>query len=149
MDDGLDKEFQTALKKAAEKADVAAFERLAAGRTGEEADAVRAYRALLDFELTARQEKLDAKYRPKIWWMRSPYPGNFGDILTPYVLWNAFGVMPRWTNHTKADGICIGSIAKFATKGMAVWGSGMPRATDPMCPTANWTAVRGPCRARL
>lgn len=149
MDDAVDKAFQDGLKKAVDKYDVAGFDRLAAGRTGEEANTVRAYRALLDFETLARQERLDAKHRPKIWWMRSPYPGNFGDILTPYVLWHAFGVMPRWTPHKAADGICIGSIAKFAHKGMAVWGSGMPRTTDPMCPTANWTAVRGPLSRKV
>ena len=75
---------------------------------------VSAYRALLTLDDIAAEAKLDERFRPKIWWMRSPFPGNFGDILTPYVLWHAFGVMPRWHNATEADGLCIGSTAKFA-----------------------------------
>ncbi|WP_051093026.1 polysaccharide pyruvyl transferase family protein [Methylobacterium sp. 77] len=105
---------------------------------------VSAFRSLRTFDDMANEAGLDEKYRPKMWWMRSPYPGNFGDILTPYVLWHAFGVMPRWVNSKQAEGLCIGSIAKFARDGTRVWGAGMPRSTDPLCPTAIYTAVRGP-----
>ncbi|WP_348646115.1 polysaccharide pyruvyl transferase family protein [Methylobacterium sp. SD274] len=124
------------------------FEKLAADLLAESAEEWRpmlnSNRALLDFEDMAAQAGLEEQYRPKIWWMRSPYPGNFGDILTPYVLWHAFGVMPRWVSSKEADGLCIGSIAKFARPGMRLWGTGMPRATDPLCPTAIYAAVRGP-----
>ncbi|MCJ2129867.1 polysaccharide pyruvyl transferase family protein [Methylobacterium sp. E-045] len=105
---------------------------------------VAAYRSLLTFDDIAAEAGLDERFRPKIWWMRSPFPGNFGDILTPYVLWHAFGVMPRWYSSKQADGLCIGSIAKFARPGMHLWGTGMPRSTDDICPTAIYAAVRGP-----
>ncbi|WP_019903528.1 polysaccharide pyruvyl transferase family protein [Methylobacterium sp. 77] len=105
---------------------------------------VSAYRALLTFDDLAAEADLDERFRPKIWWMRSPFPGNFGDILTPYMLWHAFGVMPRWFDAKQADGLCIGSIAKFARPGMHLWGTGMPRSTDDLCPTAIYAAVRGP-----
>lgn len=105
---------------------------------------VSAYRALLTLDDIAAEARLDERFRPKIWWMRSPFPGNFGDILTPYVLWHAFGVMPRWHNAKEADGLCIGSTAKFARPGMHLWGTGMPRSTDTLCPTAIYSAVRGP-----
>ncbi|MFD1303580.1 polysaccharide pyruvyl transferase family protein [Methylobacterium marchantiae] len=105
---------------------------------------INSYRALLKFEEMAREAGLEEQYRPKMWWMRSPYPGNFGDILTPYVLWHAFGVMPRWASSNQAEGLCIGSIAKFARPGVRLWGTGMPRPSDPLCPTAIYAAVRGP-----
>ncbi|MCJ2128072.1 polysaccharide pyruvyl transferase family protein [Methylobacterium sp. E-045] len=105
---------------------------------------VTAFRTLRSFDELAAEAGLEEKYRPKVWWMRSPYPGNFGDILTPYVLWHAFGVMPRWVASSKAEGLCIGSIAKFARPGTRVWGTGMPRDSDPLCPTAIYSAVRGP-----
>ncbi len=105
---------------------------------------MQAFRALRQLEDIAAEAKLDEKYRPRVWWMRSPYPGNFGDILTPYVMWHGFGVMPRWAPITQADGLCIGSIAKFARPGKHVWGTGMPRDSDPLCPTAIYASVRGP-----
>lgn len=124
------------------------FEKLAVDLSAESAQEwgplLDSNRALLAFEDMAAQAGLAEQYRPKIWWMRSPYPGNFGDILTPYVLWHAFGVMPRWVSSKEAEGLCIGSIAKFARPGMRLWGTGMPRATDPLCPTAIYAAVRGP-----
>lgn len=101
-------------------------------------------RALLDIEILAKQAGLTEEFRPRMWWMRGPYPGNFGDVLTPYVLWHAFGVAPRWTPAAKAEGIAIGSIAKVAQRGMKVWGTGMPRDSDPVAPDAIWAAVRGP-----
>lgn len=105
---------------------------------------VASFRNLRVLDDMAREAGLDESHRPRMWWMRGPYPGNFGDILTPYVLWHAFGVMPRWVNAKQAQGLCIGSIAKFAQPGMRLWGTGMPRSTDPLCPTAIYSAVRGP-----
>ncbi|WP_082473075.1 polysaccharide pyruvyl transferase family protein [Methylobacterium sp. Leaf85] len=105
---------------------------------------VSAFRSLRMHEEIAAEADLAEAYRPRMWWMRSPYPGNFGDILTPYVLWHAFGVMPRWVLSKHAEGLCIGSIAKFARPGMRLWGTGMPRSTDALCPTAVYSAVRGP-----
>ena len=102
------------------------------------------YRALLDLESLASDSSLAERFRPGMWWMRGPYPGNFGDVLTPYVVWHAFGVAPRWTGPKNADGIAIGSIAKFARSGTKVWGSGMPRETDTLAADAIWSAVRGP-----
>lgn len=122
-----------------------AYERDTVEREGiEAAHLFTSFRAQLELEMSARGAGLGEEYRPKMWWMRGPYPGNFGDVLTPYVLWHAFGVAPRWTPAARADGIAIGSIAKVAKPGMKVWGTGMPRPGDPLCADAVWTAVRGP-----
>lgn len=105
---------------------------------------VRSFNALWELEDIAAQHQVPDRFRPNIWWMRGPYPGNFGDILTPYVLWHAFGIVPRWSSAKKAKGLCIGSIAKFSHAGSLMWGSGMPRPNDPLAPDAVWAAVRGP-----
>ena len=121
------------------------YEKECVEREGNDArDLFTSFRAQLELELSAREAMLGEEYRPKMWWMRGPYPGNFGDVLTPYVLWHAFGVAPRWTPAARADGIAIGSIAKVAKPGMKVWGTGMPRPGDALCAEAIWTAVRGP-----
>ena len=105
---------------------------------------VSSFWALLHMEDLATAAGLAEMYRPKMWWMPTPYPGNFGDILTPYILWHAFGVMPRWVPIGQADGLCVGSIIKNAREGTRVWGAGAPRRSDPLCPAAVYTAVRGP-----
>lgn len=79
----------------------------------------------------------------KIWWSKGPEPGNFGDILTPYLL-QYFGIPHKWTSKKDAAAISIGSIAKFAKKGTLVIGSGTMRASDPLDPLATWWFVRGP-----
>lgn len=107
-------------------------------------DLVRSFDALWELENLAETHGLPDRFRPNIWWMRGPYPGNFGDILTPYVLWHAFGVIPRWTTLKEADGFCIGSIAKFSRPGSKMWSTGMPRDNDPLAADATWSAVRGP-----
>lgn len=105
---------------------------------------LRSYDALWELDDLAAQHDVPDRFRPNIWWMRGPFPGNFGDILTPYVLWHAFGIIPRWIAANRSQGLCIGSIAKFARKGTMVWGPGMPRASDPLAANAVWAAVRGP-----
>ncbi|MFB0875393.1 MULTISPECIES: polysaccharide pyruvyl transferase family protein [unclassified Sphingobium] len=114
------------------------------GEGGQWEDVLRSFNALWELEHLAAANDVPDRFRPRIWWMRGPYPGNFGDILTPYVLWNAFRVIPRWTPYNQAQGLCIGSIAKFSRPGSKMWGTGMPRATDPLAADAVWAAVRGP-----
>lgn len=84
----------------------------------------------------------------KIWWSKGPEPGNFGDILTPYLL-QYFGISYQWATKKDAKSICIGSIAKFATVGTLVIGSGTMRASDKLNPNANWWFVRGPCTREI
>lgn len=80
----------------------------------------------------------------KFWWSKSPSPGNFGDILTPYIL-DYFDIKHRYVSHPKkAEMLCIGSIAKFARKNTIVLGSGTMRRSDRLDPRADWQLVRGP-----
>ena len=71
-------------------------------------------------------------------------PLNFGDVLTPAIL-EHFGIEFKYAGRlTDADTLCVGSIARMASAGMAVFGSGVIRRGEQLCPQADWRYVRGP-----
>lgn len=79
-------------------------------------------------------------------WLTSPAPGNFGDILTPFIL-KHYGYDVKhvhWNNISQADVICVGSIARIAVTGTIVLGSGIMNLREKLCATARWHWVRGP-----
>lgn len=79
-------------------------------------------------------------------WLTSPKPGNFGDILSPYIL-SKYGYNVNfvpWNAINNADVISVGSIARLAKAGISVLGSGIISKTDILDPSANWVWVRGP-----
>lgn len=85
-------------------------------------------------------------------WLTSPSPGNFGDILTPYILSKYMYDVKfvRWNMIEDADVISVGSIARLAKKGISVLGSGILSRYENLDPAANWVWVRGPItRTRL
>jgi hypothetical protein len=119
-------------------------------RHGSAADADWARSRLLRIELEKRAQAqgLADQDRPALWWMESPYPGNFGDILNPYIVEKLSGRPPRFV--PKGQGmLAIGSVVKFASEGTVVWGSGTPRMSDHLNPKAQYRAVRGPLTRRL
>lgn len=77
----------------------------------------------------------------KIWWVKTPGPGNFGDIITPHIL-DHFGIKYEYSSDDY-DTICTGSIAKHAKPGTMVLGSGIIGMREELCPNANWLFVRG------
>lgn len=77
----------------------------------------------------------------KVWWYPKPYPGNFGDILTPHIL-TFFGI--KWEYSENYDTICVGSIAVKAMDNTMVLGSGIMKSKSKLNPNANWKFVRGP-----
>lgn len=79
----------------------------------------------------------------KVWWSKSPAPGNLGDVLTPVIL-AGFGKRFEWVQRRHAEFLCIGSIAKFAAPGVTVIGSGIMRLADRQSPSARYLSVRGP-----
>lgn len=142
------KDIQKRSKRLIEIGNVARFEafekKVAKGGDPQLIAALQAQRFLFDIERLAIDNGVPLEERPKMWWMRSPYPGNFGDVLTPYLLWHLFGIAPRWTRARDVDGICVGSIIKVAGPGVAVWGAGTARFKDRLNPEAKYHAVRGP-----
>jgi hypothetical protein len=81
--------------------------------------------------------------RVSMWWMKTPYPGNFGDILSPWIVEKVSGAPVKF-GRRDAGLLAIGSIIKFATEKSTVWGSGSPRTSDKLSAEARYKAVRGP-----
>lgn len=104
--------------------------------------------SLIEMERRAELLKLGKADRPKLYWMDTPYPGNFGDVLNPYLFEKLSGVPPLKA-HRNEGILSVGSIIKFARKGSIVWGSGTPRMTDTLSPDADYRAVRGPLTQKL
>jgi hypothetical protein len=98
--------------------------------------------------LRAKAAGLKPSQCPALWWMESPYPGNFGDAINPYIVEKLSGLPPRRVG--KGRGLlAVGSVVKFATAESTVWGSGTPRMTDRLDPAAKYLAVRGPLTRQL
>jgi pyruvyltransferase len=76
-------------------------------------------------------------------WCRVPKPGNFGDILTPFIL-RHYGYQVSWAGPESADYYFVGSIAKWARENTTVLGSGSMTAAARLNPRARWRWVRGP-----
>lgn len=106
--------------------------------------------AAFDLALETRSESLKLKPQDRVplWWMKSPYPGNFGDVLNPYIIEKISGMPPRFTSRGKGM-LAIGSVIKFARTGTHVWGTGTPRTSDRLAPDARYHAVRGPLTRNL
>ena len=96
----------------------------------------------------ARKQRLKDEQRTALWWMESPYPGNLGDVLNPYVVEKLSGRPPRYVPRGKCL-LAIGSTIKFATEETVVWGAGTPRMSDRLHPKAHYRAVRGPLTREL
>ncbi|HEY5792849.1 MAG TPA: polysaccharide pyruvyl transferase family protein, partial [Chthoniobacterales bacterium] len=109
---------------------------------------LRSFKLLFQLEEAANQLRIRPAERPVFYWMRSPYPGNFGDLLTPYLALKLFQVPVRWAPARDAAALGVGSIARLARKDSVVWGSGIARASDSIEPRARWCAVRGPQTAQ-
>ncbi|HRO31512.1 polysaccharide pyruvyl transferase family protein [Citricoccus sp.] len=91
----------------------------------------------------ARDLGIGPARRLRMWWMKTPYPGNFGDVLSPWVVEWVTGQPPAFGQRDRSL-LAIGSVIKFARERSTVWGSGTPRRGDAMDPNARYLAVRGP-----
>ena len=82
----------------------------------------------------------------KVWWSQGPKPGNFGDILTPYIL--KYYNIPFEFSKKSYNTICIGSIASKAKDDTLVLGSGIINSFEKLNINADWRFVRGPYTRR-
>jgi hypothetical protein len=80
----------------------------------------------------------------KLWWMTAPSPGNFGDILSPFILRELGYTITEVNGNSSGKFMCIGSSAKFIKPNDTVWGTGIIRNSDPIEKNAKYLAVRGP-----
>ena len=98
---------------------------------------------LLDAERRMQQRGITPDKRIRMWWARRPYPGNFGDILNPYLIEKITGAAPVLSE--PGEGLlAIGSIIKFAGAATTVWGAGSSRRNETLSPVADYRLVRGP-----
>lgn len=84
-------------------------------------------------------------------WCRIPSRPNFGDALTPWLVRRITGRPPRFKSPEQSGPtlFATGSVIAMAGPGATVWGAGIMRRDDPICPQATLLAVRGPLtRAR-
>lgn len=79
------------------------------------------------------------------WWLGTEEGhGNFGDILTPFIL-DYYKINYKYTSsYSNADLISVGSIARRASNKTTVLGSGIIRSNDVLAPQADYKFVRGP-----
>jgi hypothetical protein len=80
----------------------------------------------------------------KLYYHTGPKPGNFGDILNKWLVEQISGDTVELSKPGPNVNICIGSILKFVTANMQVWGTGAMRCSDAPSPHAVYHAVRGP-----
>jgi hypothetical protein len=81
----------------------------------------------------------------KLWWSRpQSNPGNFGDILSSFIL-QEMGYNIEYVDcNISPKLICIGSTARFIKRGDIVWGTGIMNKSDKIEKDAKYLAVRGP-----
>jgi hypothetical protein len=86
------------------------------------------------------------------WWPR-PFPGNFGDWLSPLVVGSLTGARVRFqspvTPTTERHLVAIGSIGRFVRPSSVVVGTGVSSDDVGLHPAATYLSVRGPATAAL
>lgn len=82
--------------------------------------------------------------RNKCWWARTPDPGNFGDLLTPFMYEAIHSRPPLWCKPGSGVIMGAGSTIRLAQKGCTVWGSGIMHYDDAIRGDLDIRAVRGP-----
>lgn len=81
----------------------------------------------------------------KMWWPHTPRPGNFGDIMGPWLVAKLFDVNVVRGNHDDINCLfTIGSIAQKATDNTVIWGSGLMSSYSKPNTSCKYLAVRGP-----
>jgi len=89
---------------------------------------------------------------PLIWWAR-PFPGNFGDWLSPLVIAHytdrPITYQDPTARSTKPHLISVGSIGRFVKPSSIVIGTGVSTADVELAPKAQFVSLRGPITAEL
>ena len=79
-------------------------------------------------------------------WCRYPSARNFGDALTPWLIWKITGRYPvfAWPDDPESKYLVVESIMKYATTTTVIWGAGILDRNDQIEPCTKICAVRGP-----
>jgi hypothetical protein len=86
-------------------------------------------------------------------WWEYPYPGNYGDWLTPFVFShyteNKIVFQGLTSRTSKKHIISLGSVGRFIKSGSVVVGTGISSSKHAINPKADFVSVRGPHTADL
>ncbi len=86
------------------------------------------------------------------WWAK-PFPGNFGDWLSPLLIASQTGANIRFqapqTIATKKHIVSLGSIGRFIKNNSVVIGTGISQEEIKLSPKAKYISVRGPITAKV
>jgi hypothetical protein len=140
---------------------------VAAGKAG---DAVKFNSSFVDLQstslptrnesaaITAASSYLSYSSKPsekKIYlsWWENPYPGNYGDWLTPYIFshytQNRIIFQGLTSRAIKKHIVSLGSVGRFIKSNSVVVGTGVSSFKYPLNPKADYVSVRGPHTADL
>ena len=108
---------------------------------------IEAASAFLDYATETDRDAL-----PLLWWDK-PYPGNYGDWLSPLILQESSGRPVRFQRHDEIGAgphlMGIGSIGRMAQNSSVLVGTGFSRADSEIAPGAQYVSLRGPYSAQL
>lgn len=89
----------------------------------------------------------------KVAWWAKPFPGNFGDWLSPLLIASQTGANIRFqapqTIATKKHIVALGSIGRFIKSNSVVIGTGISQEEIKLSPKAKYISVRGPITAKV
>lgn len=102
--------------------------------------------AYLDYADTGKGDPL------RLMWWDKPYPGNFGDWLSPLILSAATGRPVRFQPPDQPQAwphlVAVGSIGRFAQASSILFGTGVSRSDAALPPDATYVSLRGPYSAQ-
>jgi len=115
-------------------------------------DAAKAFASYATFGSPAADSADTTAAVPLVWWPR-PFPGNFGDWLSPLIVASVANTpvefVPATGNARKPHLVGLGSIAKFANEHSVVVGSGASAGDAELHPGARYHSLRGPLTADI
>ena len=124
-----------------------------------EAMTTRRLPSATDQAVTAAAEAFLEHARPespaqplRLHWWDKPYPGNFGDWLSPLILQTVTGRPILFQRHDEADApphlMAVGSVGRFAQSSSILVGTGISRSDATLAPDATYVSLRGPYSAQ-
>jgi len=145
----------------------AVAELLSAGRSGDSVKYNNTFAELERTSLPTRNEKaaitaastfLSYSSKPstnkiRLSWWENPYPGNFGDWLTPFIISHYTSskiIFQNLTSRTtKKHLVSLGSVGRFIKSSSVVVGTGVSSFKHALNSKADYVSVRGPHTAEL